>query len=50
VVRGCCWAELEWAAGAPLGLFASFSLFFPESASSFLFLAAFFLGENKKEV
>jgi hypothetical protein len=28
VARGHCWAELEWAAGARLGLFASFSLFF----------------------
>jgi hypothetical protein len=26
------------------------SFFFPESASLVLFLAAFFLGENKKEV
>jgi hypothetical protein len=32
-----------------LDLFASF-LFFPESASLVLFLAAFFLGENKKDV
>jgi hypothetical protein len=28
VARGHCWAELEWAAGARLGLFGSFSLFF----------------------
>jgi hypothetical protein len=45
VARGICWAELEWAAGAPLGLFASLPFFSEFFSSSF---CSILLG-NKRE-